>query len=105
MSALMTLFQDRLKQFRFVSWLEGISYLLLLFIAMPLKYLADSPGAVRVVGLVHGLLFVLFVLNAIQAKIELGWSAGLLLRALGTAFVPFGMLLLDKMLTSRKDEG
>ncbi|MCH5690241.1 DUF3817 domain-containing protein [Niabella sp. W65] len=44
-----------------IAFLEGISYLLLLLVAMPLKYLADIPEGVKYIGWAHGVLFVLFV--------------------------------------------
>jgi len=52
--------RKRINQFRVVSMCEGVSYLVLLGIAMPLKYLADMPLAVRVVGSIHGALFVAY---------------------------------------------
>jgi integral membrane protein len=50
-----------LKRFRLVATLEGISFLVLLFVAMPLKYFAGMPKAVSVVGMAHGLLFVAYM--------------------------------------------
>ena len=50
-----------LRQLRLVALLEGTSFVVLLFIAMPLKYLADLPLAVRIVGSVHGALFLMFL--------------------------------------------
>lgn len=94
----MSFFDNRLKQLRAVAWLEGLSFLLLLLVAMPLKYLAGQPGMVRSVGMIHGVLFVAFAIYAIQAKIELGWSGRRLMRVFGTAFIPFGMMLFDKAL-------
>ena len=94
----MSFFENRLKQLRAVAWLEGLSFLLLLFVAMPLKYLAGEPGMVRSVGMIHGVLFVAFVIYAVQAKIELGWSGRRLMRLLGTAFIPFGMIFFDRAL-------
>jgi integral membrane protein len=49
------------KNYLTVGKIEGYSYLALLFIAMPLKYLADIPTAVRIAGSIHGVLFVAFV--------------------------------------------
>jgi integral membrane protein len=49
-----------IRRLRFVGFVEGVSYLVLLFIAMPLKYWAGMPLAVRVVGMLHGVLFILF---------------------------------------------
>ena len=99
----MSLFTNRMKQLRIVAWLEGISYLVLLFVAMPMKYFAGDPGLVRSVGMVHGLLFVLFVLSAIQAKIEYGWSGGRLMRVIGTSLIPFGMILFDRMVRAPEE--
>ena len=58
----MNILNDRLGQLRLIAWIEGISFLLLLFVAMPMKYLADRPSMVRILGMAHGLLFVLFIL-------------------------------------------
>jgi integral membrane protein len=55
------------RRFRLVAYAEGASFLLLLFIAMPLKYWAGWPLAVRVVGMLHGLLFVLYVVLVFEA--------------------------------------
>lgn len=90
----------RIRRLRAVAWLEGISYLVLLFVAMPLKYFADMPSAVRWTGLAHGLLFVVFSLNVLQAKIEQRWPKGLALRAFASAFVPLGMLWFERLLRS-----
>jgi integral membrane protein len=49
------------NQFRLVSMLEGVSYLLLLGIAMPVKYLGDEPILVRVIGPIHGVLFIAYI--------------------------------------------
>lgn len=88
---------NRLKGLRLVAWLEGLSYLLLLLVAMPLKYLADQPQMVRITGMIHGVLFVLFVIIAIQVKIEHDWSMRHMLKVIGTSLVPFGMVLFDRI--------
>ena len=99
----MNILNDRLGQLRLIAWIEGISFLLLLFVAMPMKYLADRPSMVRILGMAHGLLFVLFILCAIQAKIERGWRAGRFLRVLLTAFLPFGMVVFDRVLHTAEE--
>ena len=99
-------FNDRLRQLRVVAWLEGISFLLLLFVAMPMKYFAGQPGMVRTVGMIHGLLFVLFTLSAFQAKIEQGWSGRRFMRVFLTSFIPFGMIMFDRtVLTPEEARG
>jgi len=58
-----------------ISLAEGVSFLLLLCVAMPLKYGADLPVAVQIMGMVHGLLFIAYVLLAVDGRNRLGWSA------------------------------
>lgn len=79
-----------LGRFRLVSALEGWSFLLLLGIAMPLKYIWHIPEMVQVVGMAHGLLFVLYLLLVLQNKVELGWDLGKTLLAMALSVVPFG---------------
>lgn len=82
-------------RFRLIGLIEGTSYLLLVFIAMPLKYLADMPQAVRVLGMAHGVLFVAFCLALLHAFIEHRWS---LLRGAGyfiASLIPFGTFFID----------
>jgi integral membrane protein len=87
-----------LGRLRLVSILEGLSLLVLLGIAMPLKYLAHQPEAVRIVGLIHGVLFVSYVLLLAQNAIEQRWpfrKAGL---ALLLSVVPFGAFYAERRL-------
>lgn len=89
------LLKDTLGRLRIIGFLEGISFLVLLFIAMPLKYMAGQPMAVKITGMAHGLLFVLYILYVLMAKIEYRWSfkkAGL---ALVASLVPFGTFWAD----------
>jgi integral membrane protein len=81
---------------------EGVSFLVLLGIAMPLKYLAGLPQAVRVVGMAHGLLFVLYVGAAVHAAFTLRWPLSRTLLLLGAAVLPGGPFLVDGWL--RKQE-
>ena len=79
-----------LRQLRLVAFAEGVSFLVLLFVAMPLKYLAGLPLAVRVVGMVHGLLFIAFLLALIRASIARSWPFHRSLVAFIASIVPFG---------------
>jgi integral membrane protein len=81
---------------------EGISFILLLFIAMPVKYLAGNPGLVWYVGWVHGLLFMLYILALITVKINLEWKFKKTAIAFLASLLPFGTFILDKSL--RKEE-
>ena len=75
--------------------IEAVSFLALLGIAMPLKYLAGQPMAVRVVGMVHGLLFILYVMAVAQAAMTMRWPLGRAALLLVAAVVPLGPFLLD----------
>ena len=91
---------------RIASMLEGISYLVLLFIAMPIKYLAGDPRWVSWAGRVHGGLFVLLVLALLRCASARKWDMGRSLRVIGMALVPFGAFFLDRDFASdlRDDE-
>jgi integral membrane protein len=104
MRAILSLYElDRkmvtpLGQLRIVALLEGASFLLLLFIAMPLKYLAGFPVAVRIVGSVHGLLFLLFLAALYRAATERGWPFRRTALAFVSSIVPFGTFVFDRSL-------
>lgn len=68
--------RSSLGRLRVVGYAEGVSFLLLLGIAMPLKYAAGMPGAVRVIGMAHGILFLLYLLAVILAAREHRWGVG-----------------------------
>ncbi|AKF84436.1 DUF3817 domain-containing protein [Myxococcus sp. MISCRS1] len=91
-----------LGRFRAVALLEGLSFIALLFIAMPLKYAAGMPLAVRFAGMAHGLLFVLYLFALMEVAIALRWSFSRVVFAFGASLVPFGNFLLDAKL--RKEE-
>ncbi|MCL7752293.1 DUF3817 domain-containing protein [Polaribacter sp. Z022] len=82
--------------FRIVSLLEGISYLLLLFIATPIKYLQDNPEYVKMLGMPHGILFMLYVVLAFMIKKEMNWDNKTLGIVLACSIIPFGTFYVDK---------
>lgn len=84
------------SRFRLISITEGISYLLLLFIAMPMKYLADNPYPVKVVGMGHGVLFILFTYVLFHAMIKYKWNTGNAFVLFAYSLIPFGFLLIEK---------
>ncbi len=82
--------------FRVVSFLEGTSYILLLFVAVPVKYWMNDPQYVKLLGMPHGLLFVGYLVLAFLLKSELKWSIrefGVILLA---SILPFGTFYIDK---------
>ncbi len=82
--------------FRKIALAEGVSFLVLLFIAMPLKYLAELPIAVTIVGGLHGLLFVGFAAMAWEVKKEYRRDARWVLKAALASLLPFGTFVMDK---------
>lgn len=87
-----------LNWLRWSGWAEGISFLLLLFIAMPLKYALGKPEAVRVIGSAHGALFILYALMVFVVARERHWPARLIGQGLLAAFLPFGPFWFDAKL-------
>jgi len=85
-------------RFRLVAISEGFSFIILLFIAMPLKYFADMPEAVKYVGWLHGLLFMLYILALISVKFSLGWGFKKTTIAFLASLIPFGTFIMDKNL-------
>jgi integral membrane protein len=87
-----------LGRLRFIGTFEAISFLVLLLIAMPLKYAADIPEPVTIVGIVHGALFSLYLLAILNAVIVRKISIGMTLLAILAAFLPFGPFYVDRKL-------
>lgn len=82
--------------FRKIAFAEGVSFLVLLFIAMPLKHFAGIPMAVTIVGGLHGFLFVAFVIMAREVKVDTKKDWKWLGKALLASFLPFGTFVMDK---------
>lgn len=87
-----------LSLFRKVAVAEGISYVLLIFVAMPLKYWADMPLAVKYTGWAHGLLFVLYGAFLIMAWQEQKWKFGKVVLIFVASLLPFAPFIVDKRL-------
>jgi integral membrane protein len=81
---------------RTVALMEGISFLVLLLVAMPLKYIWNMPLAVRIVGLAHGVLFMVFCILLLRAWIVARWRAGRAALVFSASIIPFGPWLLDR---------
>lgn len=83
---------------RFRSWAlaEGWSFLILIFIAMPLKYLADQPMGVKVVGWAHGILFIGYWITAIPLFTVLKWNVTRILGLGAASLLPFGTFVMER---------
>lgn len=85
-----------MKLFRFTALLEGLSYLLLLFVAVPIKYQLGDPSYVKLLGMPHGLLFVAYIVFAVFYKIEQQWPFKTFAIVLLGSIIPFGTFYVDK---------
>ena len=85
-----------LKTFRVISLLEALSFLVLLLVAMPVKYILGNPELVRIVGMAHGILFVLYILGALLFKNKLNWSNQILVVVILCSIIPLGPFYVDR---------
>jgi integral membrane protein len=90
--------RDPLGRLRALGLTEAVSFLLLLGVAMPLKYWAGYPLAVRVVGWVHGLLFMAYGWVLVEAAMDRDWPWSKTAKLFVAALVPFGPFLTDRAL-------
>jgi integral membrane protein len=87
-----------LKYFRKIAIAEGWSYLLLIFLGMPLKYWGEWPEPNYVIGMAHGVLFVIYFIVALWVGLRLRWSWTTYLWTGIAAFLPFGTFVADVQL-------
>ena len=83
---------------RVIAFIEGISYLLLLGVAMPLKYFAGMPAPVKTFGWIHGVLFMLYLFSVAEVTVRRRLSFALAAGALVASLIPFGTFALDPRL-------
>jgi integral membrane protein len=93
-----------LKRFRVTGISEGISFLVLLGIAMPLKYAAGYPMPVKIVGWMHGVLFILYIITLLHAAFSYRWSIWKVAVAFVASLLPFGTFIMDKSLRREENE-
>lgn len=93
-----SLLKTQLGRLRLMAYVEGTSLLLILFVTMPLKYSFNYPEPNKVIGLIHGLFFLMYVFAVIQIKIEQEWSLKKTFLALLASVIPFGTFWADKKL-------
>ena len=97
-----SLFKTPLGRFRIIAFAEGVSFLLLLGIAMPLKYFAGLPLAVKYVGWVHGMLFILYIFSLLDVKISVRWTLAKTFLAFLASLIPFGTFALDSWVLKKE---
>lgn len=94
---------NSLKLFKIIALAEGISFLVLVGIAMPLKYLAGQPEAVRIAGSIHGGLFILYLLAIIPAAYYGRWTGKWIVGAIAASILPFGPFVFEAKLKREQE--
>jgi len=85
-----------LKFFRLITLLEGVSYLFLLFVSMPLKYAGITEVPTKIGGMAHGVLFIIYVLMILPVGKKLTWSFKMMFIVGLASVIPFGTFYIDK---------
>ncbi len=92
----MNLLKTSIGRLRIAGFLEGLSLIVLMGFAMPMKYIAGDPSYVRMVGSIHGALFILFAIQLYLTAEEKNWSyKDIPLKLMISCFIPFGTFYLD----------
>ena len=85
-----------IKLFRLITLLEGSSYLLLLFVAVPLKYLMGDESYVKLLGMPHGVLFIAYIILSFVMRKKMNWNTTSFIIILLASIIPFGTFYVDK---------
>jgi integral membrane protein len=99
-------FKTTIGRLRLFSFLEGTSLLILVLIAVPLKYYFGNPSMVKAIGPIHGALFLLFVFYALNVGIQRGWKfKEIALIICVSSFIPFGNFYVDHKILGNRQTG
>lgn len=90
------LLKTKTGRLRIIGFMEGVSLLALVFIAVPMKYLFDNPSLTKLIGPIHGAIFLLFLLNTLSVGIEQNWKfRETTWKVIAACFIPFGTFYID----------
>jgi len=99
------LFKTKVGRLRIIGYLEGISLLALVFVAVPMKYYLSNPSFSKVLGPIHGAIFLLFLFNTLSVGVEQNWKFKTTTsRVLLACFIPFGTFYIDSKILSKIKE-
>jgi len=90
------------NKFKIINSLEGLSFIILLFIAMPAKHYFGQPLAVTFAGWIHGLLFIAYIMSAYSLATKLKWSERYTISIIIAGMIPFAFLLVNRKLSIPK---
>ncbi|QSB28918.1 DUF3817 domain-containing protein [Flavobacterium sp. CLA17] len=99
-------FKTNIGRLRILGFLEGLSLLILIFIAVPLKYIFDNPSLTKMMGPIHGALFLLFIFNALSVGVEQNWKFKTTTsKVLLACIIPFGTFYIDHKILRKIEIG
>ncbi len=85
-----------IKTFKIISFLEGLSYILLLFVGVPLKYMVGNDILVKSLGMPHGLLFIAYIIMAMLIREDMKWGTKTTFIVLIASILPFGTFYINR---------
>lgn len=95
-------FKTKIGRLRIIAFLEGVSLLMLIFIAVPMKYYFNNPNLSKTLGPIHGALFLLFIFSTLSVGIEQGWKFKTTTwKVILACFIPFGTFYIDSKILSK----
>lgn len=93
------LFSTKIGRLRLLGFLEGLSLLFLLFVAVPMKYIGNDPSFTKLLGPIHGAIFVWFLLSALSLGVEQQWKFKTTTwKIIVACFIPFGTFYIDYLI-------
>lgn len=99
---MINLFKTKIGRLRIIAILEGISLLTLIFIAVPIKYGFNNPAFVKMMGPIHGSLFLLFLFNTLSVGVEQNWKfKDITWKVLLACIIPFGTFYIERKILSK----
>ena len=100
---MINLFKTNLGRLRIIGFFEGISLLILIFIAEPMKYFGNNPALVKTMGPIHGALFLLFIFNALSVGVDQKWKFfETTWKVLLACIIPFGTFYIDHKILKKQ---
>ncbi|NEA33354.1 DUF3817 domain-containing protein [Streptomyces sp. SID13031] len=91
--------RSALTRYRVIAYIVGVMLLVLVFVAMPLKYIGDNPSAMNVVGPLHGFLYVVYLLGAFDLARRVRWSLPRLVLVALAGTIPFLSFYAERKVT------
>ncbi|WP_270089711.1 DUF3817 domain-containing protein [Sphingobacterium sp. SYP-B4668] len=96
------LFKTKIGRLRIIGFLEGVSLLVLIFIASPMKHYFDNPAFSKILGPIHGAIFLLFLFNTLSVAVEQNWKFKTTTwKIILACFIPFGTFYVDHKILSK----